>query len=361
MKIAIVLGTRPEIIKCSPLIRLLEKRNVELILVHSNQHYSKNMDSIFFEELQLPQPQYNLEIGLEAAGSHSQMMAALLLKLEPVFMKEKPDWVLVQGDTNTVLGAGLVAAKLNIPVGHIEAGLRSYDRSMPEELNRILVDHLSSKLFCPTNIQMDILQHEGINKNFIEVTGNTIVEAVQENLQLIEAIPSFTKEPYVILTLHRPSNVDEPGKLKVLLESIQHLSKENQVTVFFPLHPRTEKIMDKSNLKRSLFHNINFIDPQPYLSMLKLLKESKLVLTDSGGIQEEACVLQVPCITLRENTERPETLAVGANRLSGPTIPELQAAWEQATNEPRHWKNPFGDGTASIRILNSLLGKDTHG
>lgn len=355
MKIAVVLGTRPEIIKLSPIIRELKKQDIAHIVIHSNQHYSKEMDSVFFEELQLPPADFNLEVG---SATHAVMTARILERIEPILLSQNPDWVVVQGDTNTVLGAALAASKLNIPVAHVEAGLRSYDRAMPEEINRIMVDHISSKLFCPTVQQQKILLDEGISEDSIEVSGNTIVEAIATNIELArQRAPVVSEKEYIVATLHRPSNVDDQHVLRETLQNLNAIAEESGYPVILPLHPRTESKMREYGLEKSSFAGIQCISPVGYLDMLQLLGNAQMVFTDSGGVQEEVCILGVPCVTIRSSTERPETIEVGANRLSEPSREALKTAFTQAMKSARNWENPFGEGDISARMIEALRKK----
>jgi len=352
-KIGIILGTRPEIIKLSPIIRECQKQNIDFFIIHSNQHYSENMDAIFFKELELPHPKYNLEIG---SCTHGQMTGRMIEKIEGILIEEKPNWILVQGDTNTVMAGALAASKLQIKIGHIEAGLRSYDRTMPEEINRIVTDHISDGLFPPTKKQANILIKEGISKEKIFITGNTIVDAVYQNIKLLEKHPEldhYKKENYFLLTTHRPSNVDNKDNLTELLESINEVSKKHNCPVYFPIHPRTKKQIEIFNIKINE-NQIKLMDPVGYLEMLALEKNAKLIFTDSGGIQEEACILQTPSLTLRENTERPETIEVGASVLVGHNNELIISSTEKMLSVDRNWSNPFGNGKSSKIILNNI-------
>lgn len=353
MKISIILGTRPEIIKLSPVIRECQKQKIDFFIIHSNQHYSENMDAIFFRELELPHPKYNLEIG---SCSHGQMTGRMIEKIEEILNKEQPTWILVQGDTNTVMAGALAASKIGIKIGHVEAGLRSYDRSMPEEINRIVTDHISNALFCPTQKQADILIEEGIEKNIIKVTGNTIVDAVYQNIKLLNKHSEFNhliNEKYFLLTTHRPSNVDSKENLSELLEAITEVSKKYNYPVYFPIHPRTKKQIDIFKIKIDEKY-IKLMDPVGYLEMLALEKYAQLIFTDSGGIQEEACILQVPSLTLRDNTERPETLHVGASILVGHNKELIILSTEKMLSVNRNWSNPFGNGKSSFKIVKTI-------
>ena len=353
MKLAFILGTRPEIIKMSPVIRECINQKIDHFIIHSNQHYSENMDAIFFNELGLEPPKYNLNVG---SGLHGEMTAKILTGVEKILLDEKPDWILVQGDTNTVMAGALAASKLQIKIGHIEAGLRSYDRTMPEETNRIITDHISDALFCPTKKQTGILLGEGINKSKIFITGNTIVDAVFQNIKLLDKHPEFNhhqSEKYFLLTTHRPSNVDSRANLSELLSAIDKVSKKYSYPVYFPIHPRTKKQIDLFGIKINT-NQIKITEPVGYLEMLSLEKNAQLIFTDSGGIQEEACILQVPSITLRDNTERPETLDVGASILVGHNQQKILSSVDKMLSTPRTWPNPFGDGTSTTQILNIL-------
>ncbi|RLE38043.1 UDP-N-acetylglucosamine 2-epimerase (non-hydrolyzing) [Candidatus Woesearchaeota archaeon] len=354
MKIAIILGTRPEIIKMAPIIRELERRTIDYFILHTGQHYSYNMDRIFFEQLKLPQPKYNLRVG---SGTHAEQTGKMLIGIEKVLMKEKPDIVLVQGDTNTTLAGALAAAKIHIPVGHVEAGLRSFDREMPEEINRILTDHLSDYLFAPTEKAKQNLLNEGIPEEKIHVTGNTIVDAVYQHLELAKnnnILERLNVKPneYMLLTLHRQENVDRKQRLKSILKGIELVAKEFETKIIYPIHPRTQKRIKE--FKIEVPKEIHLTPPLDYLSFLKLEANAQLILTDSGGVQEEACILKVPCVTLRYNTERPETIEVGANTLAGAEPQTILKKAREMINKERNWKNPFGDGKAAQRIVNII-------
>jgi UDP-N-acetylglucosamine 2-epimerase (non-hydrolysing) len=350
MKIAIILGTRPEIIKLSPVIRECQKQGLDFFILHTNQHYSENMDKTFFEELHLPTPKYNLGI---KESLHGQMIGKMIAGIETILIEEKPDWLLVQGDTNTVLSGAIAANKLGIKVGHVEAGLRSYDRAMPEEINRILTDHISDALFCPTDAQVKILEGEGIAKDKIFLTGNTIVDAVEENRKLATNIVSSAPEKYVLLTLHRPSNVDTKDTLSGLITALENVSTRLDIPLYWPIHPRAQVKIDEFGIKVDPT-KIIIVPPVGYLEMIKLESEAELILTDSGGVQEEACILHVPCVTLRDNTERPETINVGANMLYRGNDNLLSNARVMlAVNKT--WENPYGDSNTSVRILKHVL------
>lgn len=354
MKIAVVVGTRPEIIKMSPIIRECERRKQDYFILHTGQHYSYNMDRVFFEQLELPVAKYNLDAG---SGSHARQTGKILIGIEQVLTKEQPDVVLVEGDTNTVLAGALAATKLHIKVGHVEAGLRSYDRTMPEEINRVLTDHISDFLFAPTEQSKQTLLKEGIEENKIFVTGNTIVDAVYQNLELASKKANVLKQlglkekEYFLVTTHRQENVDNKDRFQGILSGLQQLAKEYEMPVVCPIHPRSRKKMEEFGLSAD---NINLVDPQDLFGFLQLEQHAKLVLTDSGGVQEETCILGNPCVTLRDNTERPETIEVGSNVLAG-TIPEdIVDSVSIMFNKERDGDNPFGDGTSGKKIIKIL-------
>ena len=352
MKIAIVLGTRPEIIKMSPIARELEKRHADYFILHTGQHYSYNLDKIFFEELELPLPKFNLDAG---SGTHAEETGKMLIGIEKILQREKTDVVLVEGDTNTVLAGALAANKLHIKVGHVEAGLRSKDRMMPEEINRILTDHLSDYLFAPTSVAKNNLLKEGINEDHIFITGNTIVDAVYQNLESAERKTDIlnklhaSAQKYILVTAHRQENVDEKKKLQNIFEGLKLVFQEFNLPIFYPIHPRTMKRLKE--FKVELPKEIAIIEPLGFLDFLQLEANAALVATDSGGVQEETCILKVPCVTLRENTERPETIDVGSNILVGTNPEKILKGARIMFERKRNWAVPFGDGTAGKKII----------
>jgi UDP-N-acetylglucosamine 2-epimerase (non-hydrolysing) len=355
MKIAIIVGTRPEIIKMSPIIHELENQKLNYFILHTGQHYSYNMDKVFFEQLKLPKPKYNLEVG---SGTHAEQTGKMLIGIEKVLREERPHVVLVEGDTNTVLSGALAACKLLIKVGHVEAGLRSYDRSMPEEINRVIVDHISEYLFAPTEKAKQNLLNEGIPEEKIHVTGNTIVDAVYQHIELTKSNSILEKlglkpNEYMLLTLHRQENVESEQRIKSILKGIELVAKEFEMRIIFPIHPRTQQRIKELNIEVS--KEIHIISPLDYLSFLKLEANAQLILTDSGGVQEEACILKIPCVTLRYNTERPESIEVGANTLAGTEPQIILKKVREMIQKERNWKSPFGDGKASQRIIRILL------
>jgi len=334
MKIAIILGTRPEIIKMSPVIRYCQDKKLDFFVIHTNQHYSYEMDKIFFEELNLPDPEYNLEVG---SGLHGEQTGKMLAGIEKILIEEKPDVVLVEGDTNTVLAGALVASKLHIKVGHVEAGLRSFDMSMPEEINRIMVDHISDYLFAPTETSRKYLLQEGIQDTKIHVVGNTIVDATMQNLSIAKDRSSILEELNVssgnlfLLTMHRAENVDDSERLEKILNGLKVVSNQYKIPLIFPMHPRTMNRIKEFGFENTInsIDSLNIVEPIGYMDFLVLESEAKLVLTDSGGVQEETCILMTPCVTLRDNTERPETVDAGANVIVGCESEKIMAGVEK--------------------------------
>lgn len=356
MTIAVVLGTRPEIIKMSPVIKELQRVRHSFFIIHTKQHYSDRLDKYFFDDLELPQPLYNLEVG---SGSHGVQTGKALAKIEEVLIREKPDWVLIEGDTNSVLAGGLAAAKLHIKVGHVEAGLRSGDRLMPEELNRILTDHLSDLLFAPTQKAALNLKLENIPEDKIIISGNTIVDAVHQNLKIAgeksAVLKEFGLQPknYLLLTLHRAENVDYEDRFRGIVEGINTLAQEDGKAIIYPIHPRAEGQLTRYSIVFD--ENVRLVPPVSYLDFLLLQQNAACILTDSGGIQEEACVMRVPCVTIRTTTERPETIEVGANCLAGVEPKGILEGYHTMVSKPRDWMNPFGDGKAAEKIIIEVL------
>jgi UDP-N-acetylglucosamine 2-epimerase (non-hydrolysing) len=358
MKLAIVVGTRPEIIKLAPVIRACLARDVPFVVLHTGQHYSFELDGVFFEQLELPRPTHNLNVG---SGSHGFQISAIISRIESVLDAERPDEVLVEGDTNSVLAAGLTANKLGLRVGHVEAGLRSYDRSMPEEINRILVDHLAEDLFAPTKHARDILLGEGIEAERVHVTGNTAVDEVLHQRGRVDPEPvlaMFDVHPsqYALATAHRAENVSDPERLRGIFEGFARVASALDVPVLVALHPRTSQRL--SELGIAVAPSVSLLPPLGYHEFLALHARAGLMLTDSGGLQEEACTLGVPCVTLRDNTERPESIEVGANRLVGADPDRILEGATAMHRVPRTWVNPFGDGHAGERIVDLILARD---
>ena len=335
----------------APVIRECQRRDLDYSIIHTGQHYSYQMDRIFFEQLELPQPDHNLDVG---SGNHGEQTGRILADLETVLTAERPDVVLVQGDTNTVMAGALAASKLHIKVGHVEAGLRSYDRSMPEEINRVVADHVSDYCFAPTEISKANLLKEGIAEEKIHVTGNTIVDSVYQNLEIamrkVNILTDLDLEPkgYFLVTSHRQENVDNKERLGEIIRGLEMVKREFGLPVVFPVHPRTRKMVESFRFE---LDGIEAIEPLGFLEFLQLEAGARLALTDSGGVQEEACILGVPCVTLRDNTERPETVDVGANVLTGASSERIMKGALQMMEAEAGWKNPFGDGCTGERIV----------
>ncbi len=361
MKPAFVFGTRPEIIKLAPVIRAFEELDVKPLLVHTGQHYDYEMSRVFLEELELDGIDYHLEVG---SGTQAEQTGTAMIKIEKVLMEEKPDVTLVQGDTNTVLAGALASVKLKIPVAHVEAGLRSFDRTMPEEINRILADHASEILFAPTEEARRNLEREGITSG-VYVVGNTIVDAVLQNAEVAErksdVLDRLGLRPkgYILITAHRAENTDRKENLERLVGILEDLP----ITAVYSMHPRTRRRLEEFGLWERVksIENLTVMKPLGYLDFLKLERNAKLIMTDSGGIQEESIILNVPCLTLRYNTERPETVEAGGNVLVGLEKERALHYVERLLNDEEFYRkmvgapNPFGDGKAGKRIAEILL------
>ena len=339
MKVLSVVGARPQFIKCAPVSRELRKVHEE-ILVHTGQHYDYLLSEVFFRDLGIPAPDYHLDIG---SGSHGVQTGRMLAAIEEVIAKEEPEIVLVYGDTNSTLAGALAAAKMHVPVAHVEAGLRSFDRRMPEEVNRVLTDHASDLLFCPTETAVANLAAEGITRG-VHLTGDVMVDALQENLALAKerATVDLPATGYFLATVHRASNTDDPVALRAIMAAFALL----EAPVIFPAHPRTRKKFAEYGIAPAA--NVSVVEPLPYFDMLAALAGARAVLTDSGGVQKEAYILKVPCVTLRENTEWVETLEDGWNVLVGADADRIVAEAERGGGG-RHSAR-FGDGHAAARI-----------
>jgi UDP-N-acetylglucosamine 2-epimerase (non-hydrolysing) len=356
MRILYVLGTRPNLVKTAPVIAALRRRlpDADHVVVHTGQHYDRMMSEIFFEELGVPEPDHLLEVG---SGSHAEQTARVMERLEPVLLDRRPDLVLVPGDVNSTLAASLTAAKLGFPVGHIESGLRSFDRAMPEELNRIVADQLSDLLFLHSEEAIENLRAEGIADERMHFVGNTMIDTLirlEDRFRAAGAAGRAGVEPgdYLLVTLHRPALVDGP----LLRAAMARLAEASErIPVLFPVHPRTRKMMEGLEPGAERLH---LIDPVGYLDFLSLEGDAAGVLTDSGGIQEETTYLGVPCFTLRDNTERPVTIRAGTNRLLGldpEAIAGIPRALESAPPRPGE-PPPLWDGRASERIADVVAG-----
>lgn len=358
MKLCFIFGTRPEIIKISPVIKECQKRKIDFVLIHTNQHYAKNLDEVFFQCLDLPRAKYNLGVG---SGRHGEITGRMIIELETRLLREEPDMVLVQGDTNSVLAGALAAVKLNIPVGHIEAGLRSFDRLMPEEINRTIVDHIADYLFAPTAGAQENLLKEGIAKKQIFITGNTVVGALLSHIaiakkksKILSRLDLSAKE-YILSTVHRQENVDDIGRLKGIFNGLQKAAEKLGRSVVIPAHPRLIKMLRRFKIPVS--QKIKLIEPVDYLDFINLEKNAQLVITDSGGVQEEACILKTACVTVRDNTERPETIFVGSNILAGAGAEKISLAADKMSRKKTGWSNPFGSSLASAKIIDIICKK----
>ncbi len=354
MKLCIVVGTRPEIIKMGPVVRECISRKVDFFILHTGQHYSRNMDGLFFEELGLPAPKYNLAVG---SSSFAEQLSRMLAGFERVLNEEKPDFVLAEGDTNTVLAAALVSTNVHIPFVHVEAGLRSYNRRMQEEKNRLFADAVADVLFAPTKLSFDALVKEGKGEGRVFLTGNTIVDAVSHYLPIAESkvpLEQFKVKPkgYFLVTIHRAENTDEKEVLQELLSALDAVHAEHNIPLVFPIHPRTRKRIDDFGLK--VTSGVSLIEPVGFFEFLVLEKNARLVLTDSGGVQEESCIMRTPCVTLRKDTERPETVNVGANALTDLTVMSITDKVREMLKKKNDWRNPFGDGNSAKRMLDIL-------
>lgn len=350
-----VVGARPNFMKAAPVIAALEQHeNVSQILVHTGQHYDKNMSDIFFEELRLPKPDVNLEVG---SASHAVQTAEIMIRFEQVVLEHKPDWVIVYGDVNSTVATTLVATKLGIKVAHVEAGLRSYDREMPEELNRLVTDRLSNLLLPPSLDGVDNLIEEGVAAENIALVGNVMIDTLARLLPAAESHwprlkRNLNLDKYGLVTLHRPSNVDSENSLSMILETLNEIG--NDLPLLFPAHPRTRARIKSFGLDH-LTSNIQFIDPVGYLDIVALQKHATVIITDSGGIQEESTYLGIPCLTVRKNTERPITITVGTNILIGHDMLLLRKSVRQVLdgtfkegNNPDLWDGRAGERIAKI-------------
>ena len=357
--IIIILGTRPEIIKLFPIIEIFSKKKMSFKIIHTGQHYSSKLSDTFIQQLKLPINKIiNLKVG---SGNHGDQTALMISRIEKYLRKYKNiKGVIVYGDTNSALAGSLAASKIsNIKLIHLEAGLRSFDKAMPEELNRRLIDHSSDLLLCPTLISKKYLLEEGISSKKIFVTGNTISDAIKSKLtQNFLNLKKIYSENYIVLTIHREENTRNTNNLKKILFAMSKIAKKKQYKIIFPTHPKTKKILKKINFNKKL---IKSIDPMDYFKFLNLLKNAKSIVSDSGGIQEEACILKVPLITIRNSTERPETIQIGCNILSKIKDKTIYNDSIRILNKNIKWKNPYGNGNASLKsykIIKDFLTKN---
>jgi len=362
MKIINIVGARPNFIKIAALFKAYEAhKDIEPVLVHTGQHYDKQMSALFFQQLEIPEPDMNLEVG---SASHAVQTAEIMKRFEPVVLKQKPDAVLVVGDVNSTIACGLVAVKQGIKLVHVEAGLRSFDRSMPEEINRMLTDAISDLLFCSEQSGVDNLRREGIQEDKVFLVGNVMIDVLLRNKEkakdskILDEL-GLSVNAYAVLTLHRPTNVDNPKVLRGILDAIDVI--QGRMPVIFPIHPRTRKNLLSTSLDARIENmaGVRLTDPLSYLDFVKLMSSARVMLTDSGGIQEETTILKVPCLTLRENTERPVTVEIGSNQVVGVDTKRILAAFKKTiggqNTEPRI--PPLWDGHAADRIVKTLIDK----
>jgi UDP-GlcNAc3NAcA epimerase len=365
LKVLTVLGARPQFIKAATVSRAIKARDdIEEIIVHTGQHFDANMSDVFFEQLDIPRPHYNLHI---AGLSHGAMTGRMLEGIETLIQEEQPDWVLVYGDTNSTLAGALAAAKLHIPVAHVEAGLRSHNPVMPEEINRVLTDRVSSLLLCPTQTAVNNLQQEGfpfpaVGANHAHVPqriiniGDVMYDAVlyyrvsaQEQISLDDF--GLSHQNYALCTLHRQENTDDPKRLNSILTALRDIAKD--LPVVLPLHPRTKAKIEQQYDANAL-NGLAILEPLPYLEMQRLQMSAKLILTDSGGMQKEAYFHQVPCITLRDETEWVETVEAGWNHVVGADVDKIQNSWKRAIKPIQQTESLYGDGNAAEKIIHIL-------
>jgi len=363
LKLLLVAGARPNFMKIAPIIWAIRSFNgrfeggamIRYLLVHTGQHYDEKMSDIFFKELNIPKPRINLDVG---SGSHAKQTAEIMMGFEPICLREKPDWVVVVGDVNSTLACTLVATKLGLKVAHVEAGLRSFDRTMPEEINRIVTDSLANLLLTPSPDANENLRNEGVTEARIRFVGNIMIDALVANLDkagendILERM-GLKQGDFVYVTLHRPSNVDAPDILAAIMRELSSLAE--RLPVVFPVHPRTMCMFREHHITLDKHNGLRLLDPIGYHESLRLTQQARLVLTDSGGLQEESTFLQVPCLTLRPNTERPITIAQGTNKLTcldnlATDIDEILQNRRMHCRVPEYW-----DGHTAERIIAALL------
>ncbi|MBN2105773.1 UDP-N-acetylglucosamine 2-epimerase (non-hydrolyzing) [bacterium] len=358
LKVINIVGARPNFIKIAPIYRQMQQSGrFHPILIHTGQHYDEKMSQLFFKDLSMPKPDEYLGVG---SGSHAEQTGKIMVALEKSIIIQKPDLILVVGDVNSTLAASILASKLSIPVAHVEAGLRSGDRSMPEEINRIITDSISDYLFVTEKSGLDHLKSEGISESKIHFTGNVMIDSLIDNLQKLNGVDilnHFSLQPkkYALVTLHRPSNVDQENSIKMIIDAFGKIQLE--MPVIFPIHPRTRKMLDLFGLKSHVdaMPDLHLIDPVGYLVFLTLMKHAGIVLTDSGGIQEETTWLGIQCLTLRPNTERPSTVTLGTNRLVPLNTEGIITAFHDAIDHPKNGRiPPLWDGQTAQRIVDVL-------
>lgn len=364
VKIITIVGARPQFIKAAAISRAIREHNkthgsdkIHEVIVHTGQHYDENMSQVFFDELDIPRPDYNLDIG---GGTHGAMTGRMLEQIEHVLLAEQPDWVLIYGDTNSTLAGALAASKLHIRVAHVEAGLRSFNMRMPEEINRILSDRVSTKLFCPTDTAVRNLNNEGVVDGVHQVgdvmydTSLFYRDMAKEKSTILQDI-SLTAKAYVLVTCHRAENTDDVKRLAEIVAGITAIA--SKVRVVFSLHPRTKKILHELGLMNQL-DGVELLDPVSFLDMVALEEAAQVIVTDSGGVQKEAYFFSVPCITMRDETEWVETVAAKANVLVGASSKKIVAAWEKVSCVSANFsENLYGHGNTSSLIVKQLLGQ----
>jgi len=349
MKVLTILGARPQFIKAAAVSRVIRKEVTELI-VHTGQHYDANMSDIFFEELNIPKPDYHLGIG---SGNHGKQTGEMLAKIEEIILTETPDFVLVYGDTNSTLAGALAAAKLHVPIVHIEAGLRSFNKKMPEEVNRILTDHISTLLLCPTDTAIQNLTNEHVSEGVYNV-GDVMYDAVLYNKELAASSTTIlerenlTAKDYLLITIHRAENTDDLERMKSILDAFSQIPDKK----VWPIHPRTKHMLEDYGFKLDEIPNLHVIEPVGYLDMLSLETNAKKIVTDSGGVQKEAYFAEVPCVTVRDQTEWVETLIEDANILTGTDTAKIVAAVNKQVSPS--YTPVFGDGKTADKVLTLL-------
>lgn len=363
MKIVTVVGARPQFVKAATISRAIREHNIKQdnddiseVMIHTGQHFDKNMSQVFFDELGIPKPAYNLDI---SGGTHGAMTGRMLEKIESELMLEKPDWLLIYGDTNSTLAGALAAAKLHIPVAHVEAGLRSFNMRMPEEVNRILSDRISTLLFCPTTIAVNNLNAEGIKSGVLNV-GDVMYDAslfyrhqAKEKSMILNSL-ALTPKAYVLVTCHRAENTDDPCRLAAIVDGLASIAED--IRVVLPLHPRTRKALHDLGLFEQM-GDVEVLEPLSFMDMVQLEASAKVMITDSGGVQKEACFFGVPCITMRDETEWVETVDMGGNVLVGADSNRMLEAYGRVggVSVGSAVRNIYGDGKASERIVKELL------
>lgn len=358
LKILTIVGARPQFIKAAAVSRVIRNDHADTIketLVHTGQHYDPNMSQVFFDELEIPHPKFNLEI---SGGTHGAMTGRMLEAIEKVLLSEKPDWVLIYGDTNSTLAGALAAAKLHIPVAHVEAGLRSFNMRMPEEINRILADRVSNLLFCPTEVAVENLAREGITKG-VSLVGDVMYDVslyyrdvARSNNDALDRF-ELKEGDYVLATCHRAENTDDPSRLREIGLALADLAADQ--AVILPIHPRTAKFMDEQGLITAM-KNVKLVAPLPFLDMIRLEQAARTIVTDSGGVQKEAFFYEVPCVTIRDETEWTETVGLGWNRLVDADRTKIVTAVRGACRPSGAQARPYGDGSASKAIIERMLG-----